>query len=79
VHYPQVQKLLYALLIMLRKLWHYIQAHDIKIVSSYPLGDILHNRDTNDLKWSVELGALSIEFTPWSTIKSQALVEICGL
>ena len=47
------------------------------MVSSFPLGDILHNRDANDrvVKWSVELGALSIEFLPRSTIKSQALVD----
>jgi hypothetical protein len=47
------------------------------VVSSFPLGDILHNRDANGrvVKWSVELGALSIEFTPRSIIKSQALAD----
>jgi len=49
----------------------------MKVVSSYPLGDILHNRVANGwvVKWSVELGALSIEFTPRSTIKSQVLAD----
>ena len=47
------------------------------MVYSFPLGDILHNRDTNGrvVKWSVELGALAIEFTPRPTIKSQALAD----
>ena len=47
------------------------------MVSSFPLGNILHNRHPNDrvVKWSVELGALSIEFLPRSTIKSQALAD----
>ena len=47
------------------------------MVSSFPLGDILHNRDANGrvVKWSVDLGALSIEFLPCSTIKSQALAD----
>ena len=73
--YRKVQKLLYAILITSRKLRHYFQAHNVKVVSSFLLGDILHNRDANGrvVKWSVELGALSIEFLPCSTIKSQAL------
>ena len=61
-----MQKLLYVILITSRKLRHYFQAHNIKVVSSFPLDDILRNRDANDrvVKWSVELGALSIEFLP---------------
>ena len=42
-----MQKLLYAILITFRKLLHYFQAHNVKVVSSFPLGDILHNRDAN--------------------------------
>ena len=51
--------------------------NNIKVVSSFPLGDILHNKDANGrvVKWTVELGALSIEFLPRSTIKSQALAD----
>ena len=72
-----MQKLLYPILITSRRLRHYFQAHNIKVVSSFPLGDILHNRDANGrvVKWSVDLGALSIEFLPRSTIKSQALAD----
>ena len=72
-----MQKLLYAILITSRKLRHYFQAHKVKVVFSFPLGNILYNRDANGwvVKWSVELGALSIEFLPRSTIKSQALAD----
>ena len=47
------------------------------MASSYPLGDILHNRDANGrvVKWSVELSAFIIKFMPQSMIKSQALVD----
>jgi hypothetical protein len=44
IRYPQVQKLLYALLIS--NLRHYFEGHKITMITNIPLGDILHNRDT---------------------------------
>ena len=72
-----MQKLLYALLITSRKLRHYFESHKITVVTDFPLGDILHNRDAIERisKWAVELGALNIDFTPRKAIKSQALAD----
>ena len=72
-----MQKLLYALLITSCKLCHYFESHKITVVTNFPLGDILHNRDATGRisKWAVELGALNIDFTPWKAIKSQALAD----
>jgi hypothetical protein len=76
-HYTQPQKLLYVFLIMSRKLHHYFQAHKIVVPSSFHIGEIICNRDTNGyiVKWSVELGEFDIEFCPRQVIKSQILAD----
>jgi hypothetical protein len=77
IRYLHIQKLLYALLITSRKLRHYFESHKITVVTNFPLGDILHNRDATGRisKWAVELRALNIDFTPRKAIKSQALTD----
>jgi hypothetical protein len=81
MRYTQPQKLLYALLITLRKLRHYFQDHKIMVPSSFPLGEIIHNRDANGciVKWSVELGEFEIEFFPRQAIKSQILTDFVSV
>ena len=53
-------------------LWHYFTDHEVIIITSYPLGDIVHNRDTvgRISQWALELMGHDFRYIPHTTIKS---------
>jgi ribonuclease HI len=71
------QKLLYTLLIALRKLHQYFQGHPIKVVTDRPLEMILRNPNVTGrvADWAMELQPYEISFETTKVIKSKALAE----
>jgi hypothetical protein len=77
VWYPQIQKLLYAVVFTWRKLRHYFEAHPVTVVSSFPLGEIIQNLDAAGriAKWSMERMGETLTYAPRKSIKSQFLAD----
>jgi len=68
---------LYAVLIVKRKLHHYFESHLVTVVTSFPLGEVVQNRDATGriVKWTLELLGQGISYAPRTANKSQVLAD----
>jgi hypothetical protein len=60
-----------------RKLHHYFQAHEITVVTRFPLQRILRNPDVTGriVEWALELSSFGLKFESTSIIQSRVLAE----
>ena len=56
---------------------HYFQGHPIKVVTSYPLEQVLRNPNATDrvASWGIELQPFELEFDTTRVIKGRALAD----
>jgi hypothetical protein len=57
------------------KLRYYFEGHPVTVVSSFPLGEIVQNREASRMiaKWAVKLMRETLSYVPRKAIKSQVL------
>ncbi|XP_074342137.1 uncharacterized protein LOC141679568 [Apium graveolens] len=76
--YPRLEKFAFALVTTSRKLRHYFQGREIRVVTNQPLRKIIHKPDISGrlVNWAVELSQFNLSFIPRTAIKAQALVDL---
>ena len=69
--YPELEKLALAFMVASRKLKPYFHAYPIKVLTNYPLRQVLQKLEASSrlLKWAIELGQFELNFHPRTTIK----------
>ena len=75
--YSSVQKLIFGVIMASRKLCHYFQAHEIMVVTRFPLQRILRNPEATSriVEWALELSSFGLRFESTSTVQRRALAE----
>ena len=75
--YPQIEKLAFALIIALRKLRHYFQAHVINVMTDHPLKKAMNKLEAVGrlIQWAVKLSEFDIKYQLRNAIKAQALED----
>ena len=77
LRYPNLEKFAFSLVMTSRKLRHYFQGREIRVITDQPLRKIINKPDASRrlINWAVELSQFNLVFLPRTSIKAQALVD----
>ena len=72
-----MEKLILALVTIVRKLRPYFQAHTVEVPIEYPMKQVLHRPETFGrlIKWAIELSEFDIRYKPRTALKGQILAD----
>jgi hypothetical protein len=68
----ELEKIAYAVIMTLRKLRHYFEAHKVRVTTNRGLGDLFRNPEAYSriARWATELSRYNVTFEQRTTIKS---------
>ncbi|GJR98624.1 reverse transcriptase domain-containing protein [Tanacetum coccineum] len=77
LEYPELEKLILALIYIARRLQRYLQAHPIQILTDKPIKQILTRPEKSGriAKWAIEIGEHEIEFQGCNSVKGHILAD----
>ncbi|GAA0174037.1 hypothetical protein LIER_27509 [Lithospermum erythrorhizon] len=72
-----MEKLVYAIIVAVRKLKPYFEAQPVEVISDQHLWQILENpiRSGQIVKWAIDLSEFDLRYKPQTSIKEQALAD----
>ena len=78
MRYLPLKKAILAIVLGIRKLPYYFQAHTVVVLTQLPLKAILRSADYTGriTKWGTILGAFDIKYMPCTSIKGQVLTDL---
>ena len=75
--YPRIEKIVFALIVALRKLRQYFQANPILVMMDQPISKSMNKPEAarRMVQWAIELSQFDIEYHPRMAIKAQRLAD----
>jgi hypothetical protein len=76
-YYSEMEKICYVVVMSVRRLHHYFEAHRVRVLTNQPLNNIFRSQDypCRIGKWAMELSEHVVDFEKRSAIKSQVLAD----